>query len=228
MNRREAVRTTKRLPRPDGISPRLWHGVKPILVELAWHMPDPFPSEARLARLTDYSVRSVKRYIKAAKDAGLITVEPFHHGRGWEHNRYTLTWLNGGQTVPYTGRQTVPLSSTSLRELLPPPSVEDLTAYGGVAAEALRLEEHPIWDLDGDWRPNQFPRKCDTCRGWVKRGQGWVGPALNGSAMELVHRECVPKWFIGSRPGWRPRTVGDIRPSVPVHMRGRHGSNPAV
>lgn len=223
----EAVVATRRLKRPPSITQRTWHGVHAVLIELARHLPDPFPSEERLAERTGYTSRSVRRYLRAAEEAGLVQTESFQHGRGWRHNRYLLMWLNSGQFVLHSDGQTVPLTVGTLR-VPPEPTyggkVEPPTA--ALAAAPTRtsnpLEAQPVWLTGFDpaqqlglppdtvWKPNLFPGQCSLCRHGVPAQGGWVAPPVYGVKWFLVHDEVCPRLVEGRRPGQGLQTAGEI------------------
>ena len=219
-----ALRTTRKLERPDTISPRLWLGVHRLLVELAKHMPDPFPSEARLAARTGLSLATVERYIRTARECGLITAEAVQMGRGWKHNRYALAWLNAPQTEGL-------ISTTSLRDYVPtptenvPPSVGKTepptaaaAALSSVSNEPEEPQWYPGWDparqlglpADTMFRRNLYPAKCKLCSLGVKAGKGWVTEKSpgNGPGWWVVHDPICPRMLEGSR-GEPIRTIGE-------------------
>ena len=169
-----ALRTTRKLERPADISPRLWLGVHRLLVELAKHMPDPFPSEARLAARTGLSRPTIERYIRLAKDLGLIEVEQARNQGHWEHNSYRLAWLTVHQTDGRSIHQTDGrISTPSLRDYVPtptenvPPSVgktEPPTAAAAALSSVSNEPEEPQWYPDGT-QPGSWvfqPTRCSV------------------------------------------------------------------
>lgn len=238
----DAVTATRKLKRPPSITAAVWRGVHAVLIELSRHIPDPFPSEARLAQRTGYSLASVERYIKAAEKAGLIKVESFRHGRTWNRNRYHLTWLPASLCAP----QSEGLCAPQFEGLTPPPlrggsdhtfGVNSEPPSAAIAAagppHSNPLDEQPTWypgwnptqklDLPPDtvWRRNLYATKCALCVRLVPPQKGWVTSSVTGRTWLVVHDSVCPKFLEGGRPGRRIMTAGEIGEEIREQRRQR-------
>lgn len=72
--RLQAYEYLKHLERPPSISQRQWPGVREFLWKVARGQPRYYPSQERIAREMAIDMRSLQRYIRLAKQAGLLTV----------------------------------------------------------------------------------------------------------------------------------------------------------
>lgn len=80
--------------RPPNITPRQWLGVKQLLYAIAFHYPNPCPSQETLAkrRMGGLGIRTVQRYTQLALQAGLITVVPNSGMRTRNARSYTHSY----------------------------------------------------------------------------------------------------------------------------------------
>jgi len=72
--RLQAYDAIRRMERPDSITPTNWNRVEQLLWIIARRYPKAYPSQERLAAEMKLSTRTVRRLIRMAREAGLLTV----------------------------------------------------------------------------------------------------------------------------------------------------------
>lgn len=115
--RSRARQAVEALERPEGVSAPMWRGVVALLKAIADHYPNPYPSQQRLAALTGYDVRSIRRYVSCAKAHGLLLVKADAGKKGVNHtwsktNRYLIV---DRSECPDSLRTDCPPKPTALR-----------------------------------------------------------------------------------------------------------------
>ena len=124
--RLQAYEAIRRMERPDSITTTQWRGVRDLLWIIARRYPKAYPGQERLAEEMSLSVATVERYVRLAKEAGLLTVwqnagtkrRGSYNKTNWYHITELLetTPQNEGSTTPQnegqsTGIPSYPLSS---------------------------------------------------------------------------------------------------------------------
>jgi hypothetical protein len=235
----DAQRATRKLERPPTITPYVWHGVQETLIALCSFLPNPYPSEAKLAERTRYGRASVQRYLYAAERAGLVTIEAHRHQGRWSVNQYSLSYLTVHQPDARTVHQPDALTTTGLRPSVstspsgktepptaasPPLDGQDPEPTHPTRAERKLLpwwvterrlpQGQEDWPVHGNGsRLNLFDGYCVLCRRKVLRLMGWLdddGKAVHDPGASNQKHPC--RYYEGARPGQRTRTAGELQP----------------
>ena len=175
VSRKQALATVRAMTQPPNLSAEQWFGVKRFLEEIAKWYPNVYPGQERLARDMGRSVRTIKRYIRWAQEAKLLTVFP-DQGVGVvsRTNVYHITeLLEHGDTVsPTMGTRCPPIPGitnvTPVPDREPPvqksstsvPQVRSASGRPKVAdVDKSRAEE--IAAAAGERRVTKRPRQRD-------------------------------------------------------------------
>jgi hypothetical protein len=100
LTRSQAIKLVAEAERPESIPGALWPQIQVMLLTIARHYPNSWPSEVTLSRAVHRSVPTVKRYIKIAVDAGLLVryQRLVWQGR-YGSNQYHLRYHHRGSSV---------------------------------------------------------------------------------------------------------------------------------
>lgn len=83
-------------PAPEGVKQERWRNIQGLLIALAEFLPDPYPTQMTLAKRMRVDLRSVKRRVAWAVEAGVLRVSLMPSPQGWRpHNRYEITLPDG-------------------------------------------------------------------------------------------------------------------------------------